>query len=84
MADELLTTREAAEALGVTLARVHQLIKAEILPAERLGARTVLIRAEHLELARRRRKPGKPPSPDPSPSALAKRRSREKRKGKVG
>lgn len=79
---KLLTTKEAAEALGVSLPRVHQLIRAGVLRAERLGARTVLIRAEYVEAARNRRRPGRLPDAEPSAAAVAKRRSREKMKGK--
>lgn len=57
----LLTTREAAERLGVTVTRVQQLILAERLPAEKKG-RDYFINEDDLKLVEDR-KPGRPPKP---------------------
>lgn len=53
-----LTTKQVAERLGVTVQRVHGLIKAGRLPAEKMG-RDYLIREEDLKLVQNR-KPGRP------------------------
>lgn len=57
----LLTTKEVAEHLGVTVPRVHALIKAGRLPAEKMG-RDVFIKESDLKLVEDR-KPGRPPKP---------------------
>ena len=49
----LLTTKDAADRLGVTVQRVHALIKDERLPAQRLG-RDYVIREEDLALVAER------------------------------
>lgn len=67
----LLTTKEAAEKLGVTVTRVQQLILAERLPAEKKG-RDYFIKEEDLKLVEDR-KPGRPPKP---------KEEKEERKGK--
>lgn len=54
-----LTTKEAAEKLGVTVTRVQQLILAGRLPAEKKG-RDYFISEEDLKLVEDR-KPGRPP-----------------------
>lgn len=54
----LLTTKEAAERLGVTVTRVQQLILAERLPAEKKG-RDYFINEADLKLVEDR-KPGRP------------------------
>jgi excisionase family DNA binding protein len=54
----LLTTKEVAEKLGVTVTRVQQLILAERLPAEKKG-RDYFINEEDLKLVEDR-KPGRP------------------------
>jgi excisionase family DNA binding protein len=54
----LLTTREAAKALGVTVARVHALIRSGRLPAEKIG-RDYVIKPSGLQLVANRR-PGRP------------------------
>lgn len=53
-----LTTKEAAEKLGVTVTRVQQLILAGRLPAEKRG-RDYFISEENLKLVEDR-KPGRP------------------------
>jgi excisionase family DNA binding protein len=56
---KLLTTKQAAERLGVSIGRVHQLINEGRLPAEKLG-RDYVIREEDLKLVEGR-KVGRPP-----------------------
>lgn len=56
---KLLTTKESAERLGVTVARVHQLINEGRLPAEKMG-RDYFIKEDDLKLVEDR-KPGRPP-----------------------
>ena len=58
----LLTTRQAAAELGVTIWRVQALIRAGRLPTARFG-RQHMIRARDLERVRDRR-PGRPRKPD--------------------
>lgn len=60
----LLTTKEAAERLGITVARIHALIRDERLPAEKLG-RDYVIKEKDLKLVADR-KPGRPPKPKDS------------------
>jgi len=55
---ELLTTQEAADKLGVHRSRIHALIKAERLPAEKFG-NVYMIREGDLKLVEDR-KPGRP------------------------
>ena len=54
----MLTTKEAAERLGVTAIRVRQLISEGRLPAEKFG-RDYMIKQEDLRLVEDR-KPGRP------------------------
>lgn len=54
----LLTTKEVAERLGVSVRRVHALIEAGRLPAEKYG-RDYLIDEKDLKLVENR-KPGRP------------------------
>jgi excisionase family DNA binding protein len=54
----LLTTKDAAERLGVTVGRIHQLIQDGRLPAEKAG-RDYLINEKDLALVKSR-KPGRP------------------------
>lgn len=55
---KLLTTKDAAERLGVTVTRVQQLIAAGRLPAEKMG-RDYFIKEGDLKLVADR-KPGRP------------------------
>lgn len=58
---ETMTTTEAAERLGVTPARVRQMVLSGQLPAEKFG-RDLVIKASDLELVKNRpmgRPPGK-------------------------
>jgi hypothetical protein len=58
--ENLLTTEEAAKRLGVTPARVRQLILSGQLPARKF-AKVNMIDARDLELVKNRRKVGRPP-----------------------
>ncbi|MGB8510931.1 MAG: helix-turn-helix domain-containing protein [Pyrinomonadaceae bacterium] len=58
---DLLTTKEAAAQLGVTVPRVHALINAGRLPAEKMG-RDYFIKRADLALVSVR-KVGRPPKP---------------------
>ena len=69
----LLTTTEVAERLGVHVTRVHQLIKEERLPAQRLG-RDWFLEANDLTLVADR-KPGRPKKPDEAEAIEASRKS---------
>ena len=57
--NELITTQEAAEELGITASRVLAMIREGMLPAQTFGARTKLIKRADLELVRNRPKPGR-------------------------
>lgn len=59
-----LTTRQAAEKLGISIPRIHQLITEGRLPAEKIG-RDYLIQEDDLKLVEDR-KPGRPPNPKES------------------
>lgn len=61
---KLLTTKEVAEKLGVSVLRVQQLIWGERLPAEKIG-RDYVIKEEDLKLVSNR-KPGRPPKEKPA------------------
>jgi excisionase family DNA binding protein len=54
----LLTTKDVAEKLGVSVRRVHALIQAERLPAQKYG-RDYLINEKDIKLVEER-KPGRP------------------------
>lgn len=54
----LLTVKDVAERLQITVWRVHQLIKADRLPAQKLGSQYV-IKEVDLKLVQDR-KPGRP------------------------
>jgi excisionase family DNA binding protein len=58
---KLLSTREAADILGISVLRVQQLIWDGRLPAQRIG-RTYVINEEDLKLVVNR-KTGRPPKP---------------------
>jgi excisionase family DNA binding protein len=55
---ELLTTKEAADKLGVHRSRIHALIQSGRLPAEKFG-NVYMIREQDLKLVEER-KPGRP------------------------
>jgi excisionase family DNA binding protein len=56
---ELLTTKQVAERLRISLSRVHQLINEERLPAQKVG-RDYVVKEEDLKLVEER-KVGRPP-----------------------
>ena len=60
---QLLTTKEVADKLGVSVRRVHALIHAARLPAEKMG-RDYFIKEKDLRLVQDR-KPGRPPTREP-------------------
>jgi len=60
---KLLTTKDAAERLGVSLQRVHVLIKERRLPAQKMG-RDYFIAPSDLRLVADR-KPGRPRTKKP-------------------
>jgi excisionase family DNA binding protein len=66
MAKQTYTTSEAAEELGVTSARVRQMVLDGQLPAEKFG-RDLVITAEALAFARQRKT-----TPGPAPKVEAK------------
>jgi excisionase family DNA binding protein len=68
--NELMTTSEAAEALGVSVRRVRQLIDEEKLSARRVG-RDYVIEAAALESVRVYGKPGRPPKTTPGANKRA-------------
>jgi excisionase family DNA binding protein len=59
---KLLTTKEAAETLGVSYVRINQFIKEGRLPAQKMG-RDYVIAEEDLKLLKGR-KVGRPSKPD--------------------
>lgn len=67
----LLTTPQAAERLGVTVARVQKLIWDGRLPAQKMG-RDYVIQEEDLKLVGDR-KPGRPPKAKPAPAVKARK-----------
>lgn len=76
--ENLISMTEAAEKLGISRKRVFDFIKAERLPAQKIG-KTYVIREVDLELVRER-KTGRPVAKNPSKAALAKRHQREQEK----
>jgi excisionase family DNA binding protein len=74
----LLTTRQAAERLGISIPRVHQLINEGRLPAEKVG-RDYVIREEDLKLVEDRPKAGRPPKAKlPTGSKVRKKKASKK------
>jgi excisionase family DNA binding protein len=74
---ETYTTQEAADALGVSSARVRQLILDGILKTERFGRAHVITR-EAIETARQRQTtPGPPPKTKPDKPARKGRKKAE-------
>lgn len=59
---KMLTTSEAAAHLGVTVQRVHQLIKDGMLTAQKVG-RDYIINGDDLKSVENRPKVGRPPKP---------------------
>lgn len=56
-----ITTREAAERLGVTPRRVRQFIAAERLEAQKMGTQWIVYLPSVIVLQHTDRKPGRPP-----------------------
>lgn len=54
-----LTTKEAADRLGVTVGRVHQLIREDRLPAEKKGRDYLIVEKDLAKV--KDRKSGRPP-----------------------
>jgi len=72
-----LTTKEAAQILGVTYVRVNQLIKSGELAAEKKG-RDYLIKSTDLKLVKKRpERRGRPRLANPSKAALEMRKKRK-------
>lgn len=57
--DEFITTTEAATRLGVSSARVRQMVLSGELPAQKLGP-VNMVKASDLDLVRNRRSVGRP------------------------
>lgn len=74
--DNLISVTQAAEKLGLSRKRVFEFIRAERLPAVKVGAAYV-IKESDLQLVGQRAT-GRPASDNPTKAALAKRRQREK------
>jgi excisionase family DNA binding protein len=74
---ELLTTKQVAGRLGISLSRVHQLINEERLPAQKVG-RDYVVKEEDLKLVEGR-KVGRPPKAEvETGSKVSKKRGRKK------
>ena len=73
MNDERVTTKEAAERLGISVGRIRQLVIAGSLPAEKFG-RDLMIEAKALASITVHGKAGRPPKakPDAKPKASKK------------
>ncbi|MBA3765391.1 MAG: helix-turn-helix domain-containing protein [Acidobacteria bacterium] len=68
MKKDTFTANEAAQALGVSSARVRQMVLDGSLPASRFG-RALVISAQAIEAARERKtQPGPAPAPRPKAS----------------
>jgi excisionase family DNA binding protein len=79
---ETLTTKEVAERLGVTVPRVHALIRTGRLPAEKRG-RDVFIKESDLKLVQDR-KAGRPPNVTSAANKRATRHVRAKEEASTG
>lgn len=74
--ENMLTPQDAADRLGVTVYRVHQLIRSGKLPATSYG-RFYLIQEQDLALLADR-KPGRPPKAEVKPAKKARRKEAKK------
>jgi excisionase family DNA binding protein len=74
---KLLTTKQVAERLGVSIGRIHQLINEGRLPAEKVG-RDYVIREEDLKLVEGR-KVGRPPKAKTETDAKAGKKKSSKK-----
>lgn len=78
MSKETFTTSEAAEVLGVSAARIRQMVLAGDLPAEKFG-RDLVITREAIEGARQRKtKPGPAPKQKPDVQSKAAKKGRNR------
>jgi excisionase family DNA binding protein len=57
----VLTTQEAAAALGVTVGRIHAMIRQGLLPAQKFGRDWMIESAAVEQLKKKRRPAGRPP-----------------------
>jgi excisionase family DNA binding protein len=71
----LLTTKQTAERLGISIPRVHQLINEKRLPAEKVG-RDYVIKEEDLSLVEDR-KVGRPPKAKAESSRVSRKGSKK-------
>ena len=71
--EKQLTTKEAAERLGVIPARVRQLILEGLLPAQKFG-RDLMIKESDLELVKNRRGRGRPRKNKATPQSKGKKK----------
>ena len=78
--NDLLTTREVAERLGITQSRVRALIQSGRLPSQQFG-RDHLIKQSDLKLVENR-KPGRPPKAKPESAVKAGKKGQEVVKGR--
>ena len=63
MLEGLITTKEAAQKLGVSEGRIRQLVAHGRLPAVKVG-QTNLVKESDLELVKDRKRTGRPPKAD--------------------
>ena len=75
-----LTTKQAAERLGVTAGRIRQMILSGQLPAVKVG-RDNLIKASDLSLVDGR-KVGRPPKMEPESQARGRKTGKQKRRNR--
>ena len=75
--DDFITTTEAAKILGVSPARVRQLVLSGDLPARKLGP-VNMVRLADLDLVRDRRGVGRPPKEKEAPARATKKASKKK------
>jgi excisionase family DNA binding protein len=73
---KMLTTKETAEKLGVSVRRVNDLITSGRLPAERFG-NAYMIREQDLKYVEDR-KPGRPPKPKDEKASKVSKKGRKK------
>jgi excisionase family DNA binding protein len=81
--NEYMTTREAAEALGLSKARIDQFVRTGRLTAVTVGNARLILRAEVEAMQKEPRPPGRPKKPDPPP-APDQAEKKSPRKGKKG
>jgi excisionase family DNA binding protein len=57
MSDKLLTVKQVAARVGLSVPGVHRLIQNKVLPAQRVGERMLLVKEADLALAAEGRRP---------------------------